>query len=72
MAGPGPQQQQQRPMSARRFGDDDGEDEEDYEDFAAPPFGPGRRINSQQSFSRASQKTGKERFRFSSLFGGNR
>ena len=69
MAGPGPQQQQ-RPMSARRFGDDDGEDEEDYEDFAAPPFGPGRRINSQQSFSRASQKTGK--FRFSSLFGGNR
>ncbi|KAK5624997.1 hypothetical protein RRF57_000713 [Xylaria bambusicola] len=70
MAGPG---SQQRPMSARRFGDDvDGEDDEDYEDFAAPPFGPGRRINSQQSFSRASQKTGKERFRFSSLFGGNR
>ncbi|KAI1744808.1 hypothetical protein F4680DRAFT_166916 [Xylaria scruposa] len=65
---------QQRPMSARRFGDDvDGEDFDDDEDFAVPPFGPGRRINSQQSFSRASQKTGgKERFRFSSLFGGGR
>lgn len=69
--GPGPQQ---RPMSARRFGDDvDGEDFDEDEDFAVPPFGPGRRINSQQSFSRASQKTGgKERFRFSSLFGGGR
>ncbi|KAI1756107.1 hypothetical protein F4782DRAFT_537899 [Xylaria castorea] len=65
---------QQRPMSARRFGDDvDGEDFDDDEDFATPPFGPGRRINSQQSFSRASQKTaGKERFRFSNLFSGGR
>ncbi|KAI0189564.1 hypothetical protein EV127DRAFT_432124 [Xylaria flabelliformis] len=73
MQGAGPMGQQ-RPMSARRFGDDvDGEDFDDDEDFAVPPFGPGRRINSQQSFSRASQKTGgKERFRFSSLFGGGR
>ncbi|KAI0799350.1 hypothetical protein GGR55DRAFT_669948 [Xylaria sp. FL0064] len=69
MQGPGPQQ---RPMSARRFGDDmDGEDDDLDDDFVNPPFGPGRRINSQQSFSRASQKTGgKERFRFSNLFGG--
>ncbi|KAI0538594.1 hypothetical protein GGR58DRAFT_293206 [Xylaria digitata] len=70
--GPGPQQ---RPMSVRRFGDDVNGDEfvEDDEEFAIPAFGPGRRINSQQSFSRASQKTGgKERFRFSSLFGGGR
>ncbi|KAI8953297.1 hypothetical protein F4801DRAFT_538248 [Xylaria longipes] len=74
MQGAGPMTQQ-RPMSARRFGDDvDGEDfDEEDEDFAVPPFGPGRRINSQQSFSRASQRTGgKERFRFSSLFGGGR
>ncbi|KAI0458941.1 hypothetical protein F5B21DRAFT_458357 [Xylaria acuta] len=74
MQGAGPVAQQ-RPMSARRFGDDvEGEDfDEEDEDFAVPPFGPGRRINSQQSFSRASQKTGgKERFRFSSLFGGSR
>ncbi|KAI0974685.1 hypothetical protein F4678DRAFT_347807 [Xylaria arbuscula] len=71
MHGPGPQQ---RPMSARRFGDElDGEDDEDEDDFASPPFGPGRRMNSQQSFGRASQKTGgKERFRFSNLFGGSR
>ncbi|KAI0205979.1 hypothetical protein F4808DRAFT_408509 [Astrocystis sublimbata] len=74
MQGAGPMSQN-RPMSARRYGDDvDGEDfDEDDEDFAVPPFGPGRRINSQQSFSRASQKTGgKERFRFSSLFGSGR
>ncbi|KAI0903742.1 hypothetical protein F4823DRAFT_259267 [Ustulina deusta] len=71
MQGPG---SQQRPMSARRFGDGvDGEDDLEDDDFATPPFGPGRRINSQQSFSRASQKTGgKERFRFSNLFGGGR
>ncbi|KAI1145013.1 hypothetical protein F4825DRAFT_444967 [Nemania diffusa] len=67
-------QQGQRAMSMRRFPDDvDGEEFDDDEDFAVPPFGQGRRINSQQSFGRASQKTGgKERFRFSSLFGGGR
>ncbi|KAI0404104.1 hypothetical protein F4802DRAFT_264790 [Xylaria palmicola] len=66
---------QQRPMSARRLGDDgDGDDfDDDDEDFSVPPFGPGRRINSQQSFGRASQKTGgKERFRFSNLFSSSR
>ncbi|TGJ78354.1 hypothetical protein E0Z10_g10415 [Xylaria hypoxylon] len=74
MNGPGPgPSAQQRPMSARRFGDEGEEFEEDDEEFAIPPFGPGRRINSQQSFGRASQKTGgKERFRFSNLFGSAR
>ncbi|GAW13609.1 hypothetical protein ANO14919_029960 [Xylariales sp. No.14919] len=75
MQGTGPGAQQQRPMSVRRFGDDvNGEDfEDDDEEFSVPAFGPGRRINSQQSFSRASQKTaGKERFRFSNLFGSGR
>jgi hypothetical protein len=76
MQGAGPMTQQ-RPMSAhqRRFGDDGDDDDldEDDEDFSAPPYGPGRRINSTQSFGRVSQKTGgKERFRFSSLFGGGR
>ncbi|KAI1120989.1 hypothetical protein F5Y10DRAFT_257295 [Nemania abortiva] len=74
MQGAGGAMGQHRPMSMRRFGDEvDGEEFDDDEDFAAPPFGPGRRINSQQSFGRASQKTGgKERFRFSNLFGGGR
>ncbi|KAI1161944.1 hypothetical protein F5B18DRAFT_412887 [Nemania serpens] len=66
------QQQQPRAMSMRRYGDDmDGADFDDEDEFAASPFG--RRINSQQSFGRASQKTaGKERFRFSNLFGASR
>ncbi|KAI1192543.1 hypothetical protein F5X97DRAFT_317098 [Nemania serpens] len=66
------QQQQPRAMSMRRYPDDaDGADFDDDDEYAASPFG--RRINSQQSFGRASQKTaGKERFRFSNLFGASR
>jgi len=69
----------QRPMSAnhpqqRRFGENPYGDDLDDDDhsYASPSYSsPGRRIQSQQSFGRASQKTGvKERFRFSSLFGG--
>jgi hypothetical protein len=69
----------QRPMSAnhaqqRRFGDNPYGDDLDDDDhsYVSPSYGsPGRRIQSQQSFGRASQKTGmKERFRFTSLFGG--
>ncbi|KAI1182023.1 hypothetical protein F5B17DRAFT_422449 [Nemania serpens] len=77
MQGPGAMAQQQhqqqpRAMSMRRYGDDpDGADFDDDEEFAASSFG--RRVNSQQSFGRASQKTaGKERFRFSNLFGAAR
>ncbi|KAI1435857.1 hypothetical protein GGR50DRAFT_278108 [Xylaria sp. CBS 124048] len=67
--GPGPGPQRFAPP-----GDEYHEEFDDDEDFSAPPFGPGRRISSQQSFGRTSQKTstGKERFRFSNLFGGSR
>ncbi|KAI2634585.1 hypothetical protein GGS21DRAFT_518477 [Xylaria nigripes] len=77
MHGAGPvaplqQQQPQPPPPQQRYGDDYHEEfEDDEEDFQAPPFVANRRISSQQSFGRVSQK-GKERFRFSNLFGGNR
>ncbi|KAI1826290.1 hypothetical protein F4861DRAFT_100994 [Xylaria intraflava] len=61
------------PVAQQRFADEYHEEFDDEEDFSAPPFGPGRRISSQQSFGRVSQKTtGKDRFRFSNLFGANR
>lgn len=72
--GPTGQGQGQRPMSQRRLGDqgDDEDFDEDDENFTAP-YAAGRRISSTQSFGRASQNTArKEKFRFSSLFGGGR
>ncbi|KAI0397529.1 hypothetical protein F5Y17DRAFT_346868 [Xylariaceae sp. FL0594] len=54
-----------------RFGDHPYDDDMDDDDrsYISPPYGaPSRRIQSQQSFGQTSQK--KERFRFSSLFGG--
>ncbi|KAI1332202.1 hypothetical protein F5Y16DRAFT_394275 [Xylariaceae sp. FL0255] len=62
----------QRRHSVRIDDEYDDVDDMDHDDMS-PTFGPRRRINSQQSFSRASLKaSAKERFRFSSLFGGNR
>ncbi|KAI1389712.1 uncharacterized protein F4822DRAFT_210810 [Hypoxylon trugodes] len=55
--------QQTRPMSLQD--DDDFDDDDDL----MPPPSAHRRINSQQSFGRSSQKGGSGRFRFS-LFGG--
>ncbi|KAI0150618.1 hypothetical protein GGR57DRAFT_187826 [Xylariaceae sp. FL1272] len=68
---------QQRPMSEhqRRLvsGEHDDDDDDDDDEDTDPHYGPNRRINSQQSFGRASMNTAtKEKFRFSKLFGGAR
>ncbi|KAI1261982.1 hypothetical protein F5Y18DRAFT_399147 [Xylariaceae sp. FL1019] len=65
----------QRPMSQhqRRMvsGEHDDEEDDDDDDDMDPHYGPNRRMNSQQSFGRASMNTAtKEKFRFSKLFGG--
>ncbi|CAJ2508861.1 Uu.00g138870.m01.CDS01 [Anthostomella pinea] len=61
-------QTQQRQIPIHHEEDDD---EDDLEDDMSPPYNHNRRIHSQQSFGRTSQKGKPNRFRFS-LFGGDR